>query len=171
MLLKYRSALESEKRLHFDQPSLLTDTDYYNLTGLTIQQFNKLISFISNSNIIHQSAKRSVRTTIGLLLCKLRLGLSNRVLSSLFQVNKMTVSRAIHSATKALMDDFVPKNIGFQHIDRDTIIKNHTTTIAKELIGGGKDVAILVADGTYLYIQVSFSNSNSFRVFFLYVLF
>jgi hypothetical protein len=150
LLLKYRSALESEKRLHFDQPSLLTDTDYYNLTGLTIQQFNKLISFISNSNIIHQSAKRSVRTTIGLLLCKLRLGLSNRVLSSLFQVNKMTVSRAIH---------------------RDTIIKNHTTTIAKELIGGGKDVAILVADGTYLYIQVSFSNSNSFRVFFLYVLF
>ena len=167
LFLKYRSALESEKQIHFDRLSSLTDTDYYNLTGLTKQQFNKLVSFIPNSNVIRQSAKRSVRTAIGLLLCKLRLGLPNDVLSSLFGINdKKAVSRAIGNAIKALMADFVPKNIGFHRINRDNIIKNHTTTIAKELIGSGRDVAIVVADGTYLYVQVSFSNSNLFKVFF-----
>ncbi|CAF4189825.1 unnamed protein product [Rotaria sordida] len=143
LLLKYQSALESEKQIHFEQSSSLTDTDYYNLIGLTKPQFDKLISFISDSNIIHQSANRSVRTAIGLLLCKLRLD----------------------SARKALMANFVPKNVGFHHIDRDTIIKNHTTTIAKELIGGGRDVAIVVADGTYLYVQKSRNNIFQRRSF------
>ena len=64
------------------------------------------------------------------------------------------------------MADFVPKNMAFHHINRDNIIKNHTTTIAKELIRSSKDVVIVVADGTYLYVQVSSSNSNSFTVFF-----
>ena len=159
MFLKYQFALESEKYIHFDRPSSLTGTVYYNLTGLRKQHFNKLVSFIPNSNVIRQSAKRSVRMAIGLLLCKLRLGLSNNVLSSLFEMNdKKAVSRAIDSAIKALMADFVPKNIGFHHINRDNIIKNHTTTIAKELIGIDKDVAIVVADDTYLYVQVSFRN-------------
>ena len=153
LLLKYRSTLEAEKQILFDQPSSLTGTDYYNLIGLRKQQFNKLISFIPKSNVIRQSTKRSVRTAIGLLLCKLRLDLSNNILSSLFEMNdKNAVSRAIDGAIKALMTDFVPKNIRFHHINRDNIIKNHTTTIAKELIGSSKDVAIVIADGTYLYM-------------------
>ncbi|CAF0941463.1 unnamed protein product [Didymodactylos carnosus] len=169
--LKYRSALELGKRINFDQPSSLTNIDYYNLTGLIKQQFNKLVLSISNSSLIHESINYSIRTAIDILLCKLRLGLSNHVLSSLFQLNdRKVVSHAIASATKALMANFVPNNVGFNHIDRDNIIKNHTTTIARELIGGGKDVAILLADGTYLYIQVSFNNSYPPEEVLLYVL-
>ena len=153
LFLKYRSTLETEKQIHFDQPSSLIDTDYYNLTGLRKQQFNKLVSLIPKSDVIRHSTKRSVRTAIGLLLCKLRLGLLNSVLASLFEMNdKKVISRAIDSAIKALMTDFVPKNIGFHHINRDNIIKNHTTTIAKKLMGSNKDVVIVVADGTYLYV-------------------
>ena len=87
LFLKYRSTLEIEKQIHFDHPSSLTDTDYYNLIGLRKQQFNKLVSFIPKSNVIRQSTKRSVRTAIGLLLCRLRLDLSNNALSSLFEMN------------------------------------------------------------------------------------
>ena len=39
---------------------------------------------------------------------------------------------------------------------RQRIIDQHTTTISRQLMcDGGKDTAILVLDGTYIYIQVS----------------
>jgi hypothetical protein len=69
--------------------------------------------------------------------------------------DKRLVSRIINSARKAMVEDFVPYNLGFGHITRQEIIDRHTTTIARELMcGGGDDTAIVVIDGTYIYIQV-----------------
>jgi hypothetical protein len=70
--------------------------------------------------------------------------------------DKRVVSRIIGSARKAIVEDFVPYNLGFGHVTRQEIIDRHTTTVARELMcgGGGDDTAILVIDGTYIYIQV-----------------
>ena len=47
------------------------------------------------------------------------------------------------------------QNLGFGHITRDDVIHHHTTTIARELMcGGTSNTAIVVIDGTYIYIQV-----------------
>lgn len=70
--------------------------------------------------------------------------------------DKRVVSRIINSARKAIIENFVPYNLGFGHVTRQEIIDRHTTTIAGELMcgGGGDDTAIIVIDGTYIYIQV-----------------
>ncbi|CAF4484393.1 unnamed protein product, partial [Rotaria magnacalcarata] len=96
------------------------------------------------------------RTAVGIYLCKLRLGISNRLLACIFQIaDKQTVSRIINSARQAIVKSFVLGNLGFGHVTREDVIGRHTTTIARELMCGGDstDTAIIIIDGTYLYIQ------------------
>ena len=57
------------------------------------------------------------------------------------------------------MENFASNHLGLNHITREDIILLHTKNIAKALFAEGKDVTILVADGTYMYIE---KNSNCF---------
>lgn len=51
--------------------------------------------------------------------------------------------------SEALMQYFVPKYIGFDHISRDDVISKHTTTFARELLAcGSNNTAIFLIDGT-----------------------
>lgn len=91
-----------------------------------------------------------------MLLVKLRTGLSLAVLATLFGVKKSTCSKAIHLARVSLMSNFVPKYLGLPHIDRNKVIEDHTTDFARVLFADSqRDVAIAVADGTYVYIEKS----------------
>ncbi len=66
------------------------------------------------------------------------------------------VAKIVESARKAIMKDFVPHNLGFDHITRQNVIDNHTTDISKQLFSDPiSDTVILVLDGTYIYIQKS----------------
>ena len=109
---------------------------------------------------MRNSRVRSVRVALAVFLTKMRLGLSNSVLACLFQLKgKRAVSRICHQVRVALMNDFVPYHIGFQHITRDTVLAHHQTRVATELLTDGPNQVVLVADGTYLYCQKS-SNSE-----------
>ena len=69
----------------------------------------------------------SVRVALAVFLRKMRLGLANSVLSSIFQLkSKRVVSQIIYSVQKALMDGFLPNYIGFQQIDRQTVINQQS---------------------------------------------
>ena len=84
----------------------------------------------------------------------LKTGLSQRILATLFGMKQSTVSRTINAVKSHLMVNFVPSNLGFGHISREGIIKDETTDLAKHLfIHDDDDCAILVLDGTYVYIQ------------------
>ena len=83
LITKWQILFERQKRLDFDNSEALSDDEYKVLTTLSKNQLDDLISQISNSNI-HKSSNRSIRTAIVILLCKLRLGLSNNVLAILF---------------------------------------------------------------------------------------
>ena len=63
------------KRLNFDNSISLSDDDYFNLTGVSIDQFDYIYSMI----IGLRNSKYSVRTAIGVLLTKLRTGLSSSI--------------------------------------------------------------------------------------------
>ena len=92
----------------------------------------------------------------------MRLGLSNIVLASMFHLkSKRTVSRIIHAATTALTRDFVPRHLGFRHIDRNAVLREHQTMIATRLMTERDDQIIIVTDGTYLFVQKS--NNNHFQ--------
>ena len=89
-------------------------------------------------------------------LCKRRLGLSNSLLTIMFELpEKRVVSPTINSARQTLMESFVPCNLSFNHITRQEIIDLHITTIARGLMcDGAEDTAVVVVDGTHIYIQV-----------------
>lgn len=156
LISKSQLFFQMHKRLDFDNSLSLSDDDYKIFTSLSRNEFDDLVSQVSRTDI-RDSTNRSIRTAIAILLCKLRLGLSNRVLTSLFQIpDELTISRAIKSPRSALMSTFVPLNLGFNHISCREIIEQHTSGIARDLICDGKsDKAIIVIDGTYVYIQVN----------------
>lgn len=147
-------ALKNENmRIDFDNNSVLKDSDFLNLTGISKENFEDLLSHVKS---IRQTKNRSTRTCIALLLVRLRTGMSYRMLSTLFNIGKTGIRRAIATARKELSINFTPKYVGFQHITRQDIKDQHTRPLAKELFGNDIDnPVILVADGTYIYIQKS----------------
>ncbi|CAM4837948.1 unnamed protein product [Rotaria magnacalcarata] len=91
-----------------------------------------------------------------MFLAKLRLGLSNRVLAVLFNLeNKRVVSRINNQVRKGLMEDFVPYHLGLKHITRETAIEQHQTAIATILHTNKPNQLCVIADSTYLFIQKS----------------
>ncbi|CAF4090657.1 unnamed protein product, partial [Rotaria magnacalcarata] len=144
----------STKRFDFDNPLSLSDDEYQILTSLTKVQFEDLASYLFDSNI-RNSSNRSIRNALAILLCKLRLGLSLNILAVLFQLpDKKAVSRSLKTVRTALMTRFVPSNLGFNHITRQEIIDQHTSTMARRLMCDAEsNTAIVVIDGTYIYIQ------------------
>ncbi|CAF4399836.1 unnamed protein product [Rotaria socialis] len=146
----------------FDDPRDLNDDECCLLTSLSKENFNDFVQIISSS-AIRPSCNRSIRTAVDIYLCKLRLGISNRLLACMFQIaDKQTVSRIINSARQAIVKSFVPDNLGFGHVTREDVIGRHTAAIARELMCGGDstDTTIIIIDGAYLYIQ---SRNNEFQ--------
>ncbi|KAH3783932.1 hypothetical protein DPMN_161882 [Dreissena polymorpha] len=144
------------KRLSFDDLTTFSEEDLLNLTGISVSNFLALLKAVELSirNTPARTA-RTVATTIGIFLFKLKSGLSNKVLSTLFDVSKSSVRRAIQTSRKVLMTDFVPFNLGFSHISREDVINKHTRNLAQLLFTENKEQVILVLDGTYIYIQKS----------------
>lgn len=96
---------------------------------------------------------------MGIYLTKLKTGLSNKILATLFQVSRDSIRRAIKSVRKNLLQTFTPHHIGFEHVTREDLIRNHTRPLAQTLFGQGLNPAILVLDGTYINILIKFSVS------------
>jgi hypothetical protein len=59
------------KGVHFDVESLLSDTDYLNLTGIDRDSFDDVCGHVKE---VREIRVRSIRTCIGILLTKLRSG-------------------------------------------------------------------------------------------------
>ena len=128
-----------------------------------LDQFNDLLS---NLTSMHNSRVRSIRFALAVFLLKMRLGLSNTLLSSLFHLkSKRVMSRIVHETADALLKDFVPYHLGFQHIDRKTVLQSHQTAIASQLMCDQDDQVIVVMDGTYLFEQKSSNNRFQRRSF------
>ncbi|XP_060081090.1 scavenger receptor cysteine-rich type 1 protein M160-like [Ylistrum balloti] len=144
---------QQSKRIDFDSPHALSNEDFITLTGLCTQHFNDLCTHCAGS--VRSSKNRSIKSCVGIFLTKLKSGMSNKVLSTVFNIGKDSIRRAVTSARVALAKDFVPSNLGFQHVSRQDIILKHTRPLAQTLFGGLMEPAILVIDGTYIYIQKS----------------
>ena len=127
------------------------------LTGLKKVHFDEICMLLSQK--MRNSPVRSVRTTVGIFFFKLKSGISNKIMSTLFALSVSSVRRAISSVRKLLMQWFVPLNLGLNHISRQDIIEHHTRPLAQSLFGSSGDgdnpKLILVLDGTYIYIQKS----------------
>ena len=62
---------------------------------------------------------------------KLRLGISNQVLATLYSFpDRRTVARTIHSARNTLVGHFVPRFQDFEHISRKEVVNMHIRPLA-----------------------------------------
>lgn len=158
-----KMALETKPiPIDYNQSLRYTDHDYWTLIGLNKNDFNELCNQMSMRTTIN----RSVHTAVGCLLTKLRLGLSNNVLATLFSFSdKRIVGHILESARQSLVKNFVPGHLGFEHISRERIIRDHTRPLAKYLLTGGKDSVVLILDGTYIYCQKSACNLLQRKLF------
>lgn len=77
------------------------------------------------------------------------------MISVLIGLQEQHFQRIIYSVRTAFMTDFVPENLGFEHISREDFCKNPTTQVASSLFSTCPGDAIIVLDGTYIYIQRS----------------
>ena len=152
ILFNMREFLKESSHINFDMPYLMSDDDYISLTGLSKASFADLCSQCSG---LRNTTVRTSRTCLAIVLVKLRLGLSNNILSILFGLKQTQIQRCIHAARTSLMQGFVPQNLGFQHITHDKFVEKHTTAISKSLFSTKEGQAIIVLDGTYVYIQKS----------------
>ncbi|CAF2624748.1 unnamed protein product [Rotaria sp. Silwood2] len=163
-------ALNQNPPLNFDDDEApMSDSNYHVLTGLTREQFNDLCSEIPPS-ALRDTDIRTPRTAIACLLVKLRLGLSHQALCTLFSVeDKRKMSRILDSACTAIKRYFVPKHLGFSHIERQKVIDIHTRPLAKILLGDNDpNKCIIILDGTYCYIQKSANNLLQRRTYSLH---
>ena len=130
LIKNIRNLMQTANRLTFDIPSLLSDDSYFDLTGLTKAQFADLCNEVPN---LKQSNVRSVCITVAIFLTKMRTGLSNKLLSVIFDFKKNHIQRAITSCRISLMKKLDPKNLGFVHILHNNFVENYTSTVASSL--------------------------------------
>jgi len=106
-------------------------------------------------SIIKNSSNPTFRHAVGRFLTKLRLGISNEVLITIFQfLHPKAVARTLTAVRQAMLSHFVPHYPGFKHISRQDVINNHLSPLAHELLTEKPNTFVLIVDGTYLYIQV-----------------
>lgn len=128
-----------------------------------LDQFSHLFSCIKS---MRNSQMRSIRVALAVFLAKMRLGISNAVLASIFCLkNKRVIAQIIHDVSKALLNDFVCNNLGLGHIDRVSVLRDHQTSVSTKLMAERDDQVIIVMDGTYLFIQKSSDNKFQRRSF------
>ena len=127
----------------------MSDEDCYNLTGISKSNFDHLVDMLANCNI-NNSSNRSIRNAIGLFLAKLRLGVSNKVLTTMFQYsNRKAVSRTLATVRQAMVSAFVPLYVGFNNITRYDVINRYSSPLATHLLSSNPQALVLVVDGTY----------------------
>ena len=158
-------AVSDVAQLDFDSPTRLASDNYYVLAGLLRKDFNNLCSCLPSVSL-RNTQNRTARTAVACLLMKLRLGISNQVLATLFSFpDRRTVARTIHSARKALAGHFVPRFLDFEHVSREEVVNMHTRPLAAELLADQLDRGILILDGTYIYCQKGANNMLQRRTY------
>ena len=157
LLQSYRTRLNSNTHVNFDDCMCFTDADYVKLTGFIRAQHTKILSHIP-ATALKNSATRSARSALAYLLMKLKLDLSNSILASMAGIDsKRQMSRIISSARVTLVQHFVPCYLDLAHLTRQDVINKHASPITSRLLTEGRNPRILVLDGTYLYIQVRYT--------------
>uniref|UniRef100_A0ABD2W2Z6 SWIM-type domain-containing protein n=1 Tax=Trichogramma kaykai TaxID=54128 RepID=A0ABD2W2Z6_9HYME len=138
----------------------LSDEEVYNLTSLTKEQFNVLYTYCD------RVPTRSItRRDLLLFLCKMRQGVSDEFLTTIFQCNsRRSTSLIIASVRQSLMQRFVPQSIGVNAITREQYVARHVTAFSNTLYNETPEVPvpILYVDGTYTYCHKS-TNFRSLR--------
>lgn len=119
---------------------------------MTPDQFEDLLSRLPTL----QSGIRDQRIASNMLymyLEKVRTGIPNEDIGEHFGLSKSTVGRHLNTAREALRKDFMNEHINYIP-DRNELL-GKSTVMCNSLYNLEGNTAVLVADGTYLFINKS----------------
>lgn len=144
-------AVNNSPRFNLESPTGLDENELHFWTGLTVDHFNIILE--ETPSLAERD--RHPRTVLGIYLTKLRTGESNQRLSTLFKMSRSHLERKIKIARECLLQDFVSRHLGLNHITRDSVLERNLL-IPKQIFGNDENTkAILICDGTYIYIEKS----------------
>jgi hypothetical protein len=159
---KFRDQFNLIRYFDFNCLFTVSNSDCYNLTGISKSNFAHLIDMLVNSNM-KNSLNISIRNALGLFLTKLRLGVSNKVLTTMLQFfNPKAVSQTLR---QAMLSEFVPRYIGFNNIFRQNIIFSYSSLLVTRLLSEKLNTGILwllmvhICMFNLLFDSLYFSNS------------
>lgn len=138
------------------------EEDFKVMTSLTKAQFRDLFSFcdpVPKQGVNSYVKKKDLLT----FLTKIRQGICDDVLKVIFNYSsRQLVSSVIQKVRQSLLSRFVPQNIGFQALTKQSYTQQHVTDFANTLYNAEPNIpkAITYVDGTYAYIE----KSRNFRV-------
>ena len=114
---------------------------------------------------LRNTESRSVVQVLVVFLFKLRTGNSNAMVASILQLeNKHKVSEYSKSIIESFKIDVLPFNFGLSCFNRNNLIENCTTEMAKKLFNI-YDQLFLIGDGTYAKHQETTNNEYQRKSF------
>lgn len=147
----YVQALEQRSLIDFENMNEITVEDLHFWTGLNHTQFNELLNQVPSL----RRGSNTPRADFGFYLSKIRTGEPNIRLSTVFNRSRQSIDRKIQFAKRCLFNDFVPLHLGLDHITRSEVIERNRVLPNHIFGSGGTPKAILICDGTYIFIQKS----------------
>lgn len=117
--LKDILASVSSPKLTFDNDREMSDANNQNLTGLNRMYFEVLCQYASQT--MRNTSTRSIRTSGVIIFLKMKSGVPNKTMDTIFNISKASLQKAISSVQNALRTSFVPKHFGFSHINFNAI--------------------------------------------------
>jgi hypothetical protein len=107
---------------------------------------------------MRSSEIRSKPQALAIYLFWLRTGLNQTAIADHFGfIEQQDFSRYCKQVRKALMHEFVKKNVGAKHQDRIEWLK-HNTIFVEEFFTNYENKMVFIADGTYWYCEKSANN-------------
>lgn len=140
--------------INFEQYENMAPDEFHTWTGIIQDQFAELMEGLPSLRSVNKK-----NTILAAVLVKLRTGDSNARLANIFKCGESTFQRWLQIGRDALLQDFVPLNLGYNHITRENVAQRNTL-IPNHLFGNpfnpeDERKAITICDGTYIYLQKS----------------
>lgn len=142
--------------LDFDRRSLINNSIFHYYIGFSKSQFQEILQSCPS---ISQRYKNKAGRALATVITKLHTGESNQRLSQIFNMSRKTLEKTMKLVRQDLISEFVPLHLGYNHLTRQDVI-SRCLTIPNTLFGNpdgslNERKAIIILDGTYIYLQKS----------------
>lgn len=145
-----KQVAESRKRYDFENLENMNDDELYYWTGRTKQDISAILNETPSL-----TECREPKTALAIMLAKLTTGEPNERLALIFHISRRKLERLMKSAREAMINEYVPRHLGWDHIARETLLQRNLSVPNALFENPENNKLITVIDGSYVYIYKS----------------
>jgi hypothetical protein len=143
----------------FDKFRDLPNVSEYECKSFTNLSKDNFLSMLHDLKSINNSPNRSKSQALMTYLFRLKSGFGYKAISDIFSIDDFqNITNYCTQVRESLLQHFVPKNLGVNHLTRDEWTQQNTV-ISNELFNVNPNELVLIADGTYIFGNKSSDNS------------